>query len=444
MRARVRMCLLISVVVGFGVLFCSNSISKTKILIWTHTYPPRVKALKEYWIPKFEKAYPEVEVEYAAIPLGGLAGFETKLVTSLSEGRGPSTWTMGQWNFQYYAENNLLSPVNYAAFEAESKEDFESMYVMEPNVFRPLEYEGSYYGIANDLSLMSLYYNKDVFDDAGVAYPAFDVPMTWKEMASVSTKLAKYDAEGNFKRVGFVWMNMFPGMQYEEWSSHMFYPLLRQAGQYDVLVNGKAAANTPAVKKAFQVYQDMIYEYKVFDPSFPVSFADDLALGRVGMEVAAQFLPAVLYMVNPEIRFGVAPYPYIAGGKKATTCYTWTWGVNKNISEEEQKTAWEFVAFVRGKKGEYKQIIHWLNENGYYVPRKKVLESVEFKNYLKENPWYRIVTWTMENYDVDYESHSFDAIGSAIMRTLERVAYDKQDVADATFYLNQFLKRRGY
>ena len=47
-------------------------------------------------------------------------------------------------------------------------------------------YDGSVYGFPRDISVEVLYYNKDIFDEAGVAYP--DDTWTWDDFLAAAER----------------------------------------------------------------------------------------------------------------------------------------------------------------------------------------------------------------------------------------------------------------
>lgn len=57
-----------------------------------------------------------------------------------------------------------------------------------PGLLESAKYEGSVYGFPRDIEANVLYYNKDLFDAAGVGYP--DDTWTWDDLAAAAEKLA--------------------------------------------------------------------------------------------------------------------------------------------------------------------------------------------------------------------------------------------------------------
>ena len=64
------------------------------------------------------------------------------------------------------------------------------------------KYNGSVYGFQRDIEVNVLYYNKALFDKAGVKYP--DENWTWNELLAAAEKLTVNDASGKVTRYGLV------------------------------------------------------------------------------------------------------------------------------------------------------------------------------------------------------------------------------------------------
>jgi multiple sugar transport system substrate-binding protein len=63
-----------------------------------------------------------------------------------------------------------------------------------PGLLESAKYQGSVYGLPRDIEVNIIYYNKDLFDAAGVAYPSED--WTWDDFLAVAEKLTQKDANG--------------------------------------------------------------------------------------------------------------------------------------------------------------------------------------------------------------------------------------------------------
>ena len=53
------------------------------------------------------------------------------------------------------------------------------------------QYDGKTYAVPKDIDTIALWYNKDMFDEAGIAYP--DDTWTWDDLYDAAVKLTKDD-----------------------------------------------------------------------------------------------------------------------------------------------------------------------------------------------------------------------------------------------------------
>src|ERR1700722_20015617 len=81
------------------------------VKIWMHEHPPRI-AIKKAIIAEFEKANPEVKVDYAVI---AVSEFTTKLLTAFASGSGPDLFNQSVVQVAQYQNSLVLAPIDYAA-----------------------------------------------------------------------------------------------------------------------------------------------------------------------------------------------------------------------------------------------------------------------------------------------------------------------------------------
>ncbi|MBT9456449.1 MAG: sugar ABC transporter substrate-binding protein [Burkholderiaceae bacterium] len=125
----------------------------------------------------FEQRHPGVRVQVEAY--GG--GFNQKLSASFGA-RNPPDVTM-MWNFPLY--HRVLEPLDAwqardPAFEAAD---------MVPGLLRFATVDSRLYGVPAGFTSQVIYYNKDMFDRAGLAYPKAD--WRWEDLRALSQKLSR-------------------------------------------------------------------------------------------------------------------------------------------------------------------------------------------------------------------------------------------------------------
>jgi multiple sugar transport system substrate-binding protein len=139
-------------------------------------------------------------VEVETLPF---ADYFIALQTAVAGGTAADTFELNYENFVTYAENGSLAPL----------EDLDGSAYQE-SLLDAFSRGGTQYGVPTSFSNVVLFYNKTLFEDAGVDLPTND--WTWDEMRAAAEALTDQDAGvwGDFQPITF----------------HEFYKSLAQAG----------------------------------------------------------------------------------------------------------------------------------------------------------------------------------------------------------------------
>lgn len=410
--------------------------------VWTHEFAPLQDALLEKWIPEFEAANPGIKIENTTIPVTGVVSFDAKLLASLSGGQGPDLWEMGSWNVPEFIDNEFVASIDPEAFGYGSAEEMIEAY--NPGTLELFSRDGEIYAIFSEYNVLGLYYNKDVFEDAGIAPLPTDRPISWDEALAIGGQLSVYDGEVP-ERLGWQW-NYNANFRSPEWVGHNFYPQMRQLGQQDVYVNGEAAANTPAVVGALATWEDSIQTHRTYDGAFFTDFFADFANGRGGMTMAGTWFVPAIRDLQPDVNFGVAPTPVMDPTDKSSwvgSQWSFSWSVNANSTPEEQAASQDFLAFILGKKGEIEQALWWFENVGYVQPLRAMFASDEYQAIVDSEPWLEAFNVTLQDYTLAYNTHVKDEAALAIVRAVDRVVFDGTSAEEAADILQAELERLG-
>lgn len=224
----------------------------------------------------------------------------------------PDVFYMGPENVSQYVDNGYvldIAPVleaNGLATE-DILQDILGMY----------EYEGGLYGLPHDSSVFAYAYNKDLFDEAGVAYPDPNKPYTYDEFVEVCKKLTKdTDGDGEVDQWGCGFANAFMFYQFV-WGNNAAFC----SDDYKTVT-----VDTPEFVDALQKFVDLTLVHKVTP-----TVEQDAALGVYNRWLDGQeaFYACgtwdVAAFMDPEVfpyNWDVCTYPTLAAGKSMTWCGT--------------------------------------------------------------------------------------------------------------------------
>lgn len=127
---------------------------------------------------KFNASQDKIQVEVVAIPW---ENYMTKLNTMAAANQLPDTGMMQEQGVIAYSAEGMLSDISTMFGEGEAK----------PLDSLAYTYQGKVVSYASANEVLVLYYNKDMFDAAGVAYPpaTLEGAWTWDEFVAAAKKL---------------------------------------------------------------------------------------------------------------------------------------------------------------------------------------------------------------------------------------------------------------
>ncbi|HET6445440.1 MAG TPA: sugar ABC transporter substrate-binding protein [candidate division Zixibacteria bacterium] len=163
-------------------------------------------------VDAFHQKYPGIEVQVNHIP--SPRDYRTRLATEYAAGSAPDVSLMNYRRYASFAAKELLEPLG--PYLAESSEiESQDFY---PATIDAFTWQGELMCIPQNVSSLVVYYNADLFDEAGIGYPADD--WTWDQFLETAKALTKdLDDDGTIDQYGlglepslfrfapFVWQN---------------------------------------------------------------------------------------------------------------------------------------------------------------------------------------------------------------------------------------------
>jgi multiple sugar transport system substrate-binding protein len=220
--------------------------------------PDHLKDL-DAMIKAFQTANPNITVKVETAPYDD---YFTKLQTMVAGNTAPDVYELNYENFVSYASKGVLKDLT-PLINADKSFDPGVFY---PKAYQAFQQNGKQYGLAESFSDVVFFYNKDLFDKAGVAYP--NENWTWKDEIAAAQKLT--DAKAG------VWGSYQPVQFFE------FYKAIAQNGGAMFDASGKPTLNTPQNVEALKWMLDKINTYKVAPTDADMAGQSDGDLFKAG------------------------------------------------------------------------------------------------------------------------------------------------------------------
>ncbi len=199
---------------------------------------------------EFEKENPGIKLK--PIYSGSYQDSITKALTAVKSGEPPVTSILLSTDMFTLIDEGAIQPFDDLIKTPEDKAWLKSFY---PAFMENSQTGGKTWGIPFQRSTIVLYYNKEMFKEAGL--DPNRPPATWKEMTEYAQKLTKRDASGKVTQ----WGVQIPSSGFPYW---LFQGLAIQNG--GILMNS-AGTQTFYDKKevidALQYWVDLVNKYKV-------------------------------------------------------------------------------------------------------------------------------------------------------------------------------------
>ncbi len=282
-------------------------------------------------IAAFEAENPGIKVEFQSVP----QGYDDKVLTAHAAGDTPDGLLM--WNTSQWAEAGIVQDLS--PFIARDNFDMDQ-YLPVPKMWA--EYKGGIYGLPKDFTPRAMFYNKNVFDEAGVPYP--EAGWTFDEFVTTA-KAINNNKTGADARYGYV---AIPGHTYALqafiWSNggDLSSPDGTTASGY---------VNSQAVVEVIQWYKEL------FDMSISTGTMDayqnlgqnEFQSGIVGL-MDNGLWPVSVYKDDTSLNFGiVAPPVPQAGGSISPVIHSATWSMFAKAKHKDE--VWEFIKYIGGPAG---------------------------------------------------------------------------------------------
>ncbi len=302
-------------------------------LLWAFWGSPEEKASHERVAQAYMEEHPNIKFEYMFAPWDE---YFTKLNTVWAAGDSAAIPdVLFLWPTPSYAAKGVLE--NLQPYIERDNYDLDAYW---PYLLDSARYNGDVYGFPRDIEAHGLYYNKKLFDEAGVAYPTDN--WTWDDLLAAAEKLTKVDDSGRVTQYAL-------GMEGGKW------PIwVGQAGGIvlDDLSNpSKCTLDTPEAMKGLQFFYDLMDKgYAIRSATMSQQGGDQAVFetGQVAMIIQNSSRVAS-FNANPDLDYDVAAVPIPAGGQRWDMNGGAAWVISAGSDNIE--AAWDFLKWLQSDGG---------------------------------------------------------------------------------------------
>jgi len=309
------------VTINFAMIAFANEIPG-----WTEM----VNSANEILVPQ------KISIEIKKIPAKGWPEYYQKVVTQMAAGKGPDIGRIAESHLPQLISNEHVVDITKYLDSLDMSLYFEAS-------FNNSAYsDEKYFGVPSGIYYMLMYYNKDLFDAAGLSYPSSDWsnPISFEETREISKKLTT--GEGANKKFGF---SAGPYMGFMGMYS------MSNDGQNVFYEDGTCALGSTETREVYKWFDSMLKtDYSMPRPTDTkiMGAMDMFKAGRVGMIVDGTWWHSSIKNDIKDFKVGIAAVP--AGkGTAYSSMFVDSFIMFAGTKHEEE--AWEAIKAIISKDG---------------------------------------------------------------------------------------------
>ena len=357
----------IAALAGTLLLFAAAAHAQTEVSFY---YPvavggPITKIIDGY-AADFEKANPGIKLK--PIYSGSYQESITKALTSVKSGEPPVMSILLSTDMFSLIDEDAIVPFDELIRTDADRAWLKTFY---PAFMENSQTGGKTWGIPFQRSTIVMYYNKEMFKEAGL--DPNKPPKTWAETTAYAQKLTKHDASGKVSQ----WGVQIPSSGFPYW---LFQALVIENG-----VNLMNQAGTevyydrPQVIEALQYWVDLVNKYKVHPPGIVEwgTTPKDFFERKVAMMwTTTGNLTNV--KANAKFDFGVAMLP--ANKQPGSPTGGGNFYIFKKSTPQQREAAFRFIKWLTTPE----RAAQWGIDTGYVAVRADAWDTPAMKKYVAD------------------------------------------------------------
>lgn len=283
----------------------------------------------------FYDANPEIDVEFV-----GLAwpAYWQRILTSFAGGDPVDVFRMEFWKAHaYYSRDVILCLDDY--FEADGVDPVAEFHHLQSQCV----YQGKWYGTPRGATGNHvIYYNRDMFDDAGIEWPEKTPDWTWDDFLDIASELTHVTGDVESDVWGFDSSKIT-----NDWNGGQEFVWGRDAKLFDEDYT-KSLINTPEAIEGLQWLADIRNQHGAapYPAQLPEEMGDAFLVQKVAMNQTGGFQINV-YKTITDFDWGIATIPagperHVAFSKPNATVIT--------SACDEPDAAWALLSFINSEE----------------------------------------------------------------------------------------------
>ena len=300
-------------------------------------------------IKAFTDANPGIEVEVTATT----ESYYTKLQTEAAAGAMADMVQIGEAYTPHWAKTKVVADLEpYIEAEANfARDDFF------PNVLDPFQWEGRQHALPKDYVTWCLFYNKDLFDAAGVPYP--DDSWTWDPETG-----GKYLEVARALTVTEGTRTTQYGMVLSTHWGYYFPRIWDNGGRYLNAERTQCLLASPEAIQAVQWMSDLVNKYSVAPTSEGEEAGFGFGSGKVAMMAQGSYM--IPGLLDAEFDWGVSHHP---SGPKGRHSIMFSGAYALASTSKHPEEAWKMIVFMTREGSEI------LAQAGWSVPARQSIAA---------------------------------------------------------------------
>ncbi|MBI2064625.1 MAG: extracellular solute-binding protein [Candidatus Yanofskybacteria bacterium] len=313
----------------------------------------------------FQAINPGIKVNYKQF---SYEDYEKALIDALATGAGPdvlmihNTW-LAKHRTKFAPMPNPQTDKNPFITPKQFQDQFVDV------AYKDLVYQDKIYALPLYVDTLALFYNKDMFNTAGIPRP----PQDWEEFNKDVELLTKFDQAGNIIQAGAA---MGTARNINR-STDILSALMIQSG---VKMNNTANTGVSFTRSVDgkRVGENSLQYYTDFANPLKTVYAwndkqhysiDSFVEGKVAMMFNYSHQVNVLRQKLARLNFNIAPMPQFS--ELDSKSYANYWAVGVSNTSKNQEAAWRYLSYLASKDG----AMQYLIETSRPSARRDIIEN---------------------------------------------------------------------